>query len=188
MQRNPRDLVRYTASERANHWIVGICFILLALSGLAFFHPAFFCKKAADDIISIFLRVLCCKVHKPNFDCMFNVQTHFQHQMPQVHIQSRQLLQICKIQILVHSLPLAFYAFFVVCAVGCKLHVIIIILQKIHCFFFRSLPECDAFFFHVLNQLFGRKHWLHSAFSSSLSFSIRTKGAIALVSPWRTME
>ena len=27
---------------RLNHWIVGICFILLALSGLAFFHPAFF--------------------------------------------------------------------------------------------------------------------------------------------------
>lgn len=42
MNRNPRDLVRYTASERANHWIVGIGFILLALSGLAFFHPAFY--------------------------------------------------------------------------------------------------------------------------------------------------
>ena len=42
MRRNPRDLQRYTASERVNHWIVGICFILLALSGLAFFHPAFF--------------------------------------------------------------------------------------------------------------------------------------------------
>ena len=42
MIRNPRDLKRYTASERANHWVVGICFILLALSGLAFFHPAFF--------------------------------------------------------------------------------------------------------------------------------------------------
>ena len=42
MIRNPRDLQRYTAGERANHWIVGICFILLALSGLAFFHPAFF--------------------------------------------------------------------------------------------------------------------------------------------------
>jgi len=42
MKRNPRDLHRYTASERANHWIVGICFILLALSGLAFFHPAFY--------------------------------------------------------------------------------------------------------------------------------------------------
>ena len=42
MIRNPRDLVRYNASERANHWVVGICFILLALSGLAFFHPALF--------------------------------------------------------------------------------------------------------------------------------------------------
>ncbi len=42
MRRNPRDLQRYTASERLNHWIVGICFILLALSGLAFFHPAFY--------------------------------------------------------------------------------------------------------------------------------------------------
>ena len=42
MKRNPRDLVRYNALERANHWVVGICFILLALSGLAFFHPAFF--------------------------------------------------------------------------------------------------------------------------------------------------
>ena len=42
MIRNPKDLQRYTAEERANHWIVGICFILLALSGLAFFHPAFF--------------------------------------------------------------------------------------------------------------------------------------------------
>jgi formate dehydrogenase subunit gamma len=42
MIRNPKDLVRYTAQERANHWVVGICFILLALSGLAFFHPAFF--------------------------------------------------------------------------------------------------------------------------------------------------
>jgi formate dehydrogenase subunit gamma len=42
MIRNPRDLQRYTASERANHWVVGICFILLGLSGLAFFHPALF--------------------------------------------------------------------------------------------------------------------------------------------------
>lgn len=42
MKRNPRDLKRYTSSERANHWIVGICFILLGLSGLAFFHPAFY--------------------------------------------------------------------------------------------------------------------------------------------------
>jgi formate dehydrogenase subunit gamma len=42
MIRDPKDLQRYDASERANHWTVGICFILLALSGLAFFHPAFF--------------------------------------------------------------------------------------------------------------------------------------------------
>ena len=42
MIRDPKDLKRYTASERANHWVVGISFILLALSGLAFFHPAFY--------------------------------------------------------------------------------------------------------------------------------------------------
>ena len=42
MIRNPKDLQRYSPQERANHWVVGICFILLALSGLAFFHPAFF--------------------------------------------------------------------------------------------------------------------------------------------------
>mgnify|MGYP001219942165 FL=1 len=33
---------RYTASDRFNHWFVAITFILLALSGLALFHPAFF--------------------------------------------------------------------------------------------------------------------------------------------------
>ena len=42
MIRNPKDLQRYNAEERANHWVVGICFILLGLSGLAFFHPAFY--------------------------------------------------------------------------------------------------------------------------------------------------
>ncbi len=42
MIRDPKDLQRYTASQRANHWVTGICFILLALSGLAFFHPAFY--------------------------------------------------------------------------------------------------------------------------------------------------
>jgi len=41
MKRDPKDLVRYTAQERANHWVVGMGFILLALSGLALFHPAF---------------------------------------------------------------------------------------------------------------------------------------------------
>lgn len=42
MKHDANDLVRYTAPERANHWAVGISFILLALSGLAFFHPAFY--------------------------------------------------------------------------------------------------------------------------------------------------
>lgn len=42
MIRDPKDLKRYNASERVNHWIIGISFILLALSGLSFFHPAFF--------------------------------------------------------------------------------------------------------------------------------------------------
>lgn len=33
---------RYTSRERANHWLIALCFILLAISGLALFHPAFF--------------------------------------------------------------------------------------------------------------------------------------------------
>lgn len=35
------EIRRYDANERLNHWIVAILFILLAASGLAFFHPAF---------------------------------------------------------------------------------------------------------------------------------------------------
>jgi formate dehydrogenase subunit gamma len=35
-------IVRYTAHERTNHWIVAIAFVLAALSGLAMFHPALF--------------------------------------------------------------------------------------------------------------------------------------------------
>lgn len=35
-------VVRYSANDRINHWLVAITFILLALSGLALFHPAFF--------------------------------------------------------------------------------------------------------------------------------------------------
>jgi len=35
------DVPRYKAGERVNHWVVALCFILLAASGLAFFHPAF---------------------------------------------------------------------------------------------------------------------------------------------------
>lgn len=42
MKSDPKDIVRYTASERANHWVVGITFVLMTLSGLAFFHPAFY--------------------------------------------------------------------------------------------------------------------------------------------------
>jgi formate dehydrogenase subunit gamma len=41
MIRDPKDLQRYTAPERANHWAAGMSFILLALSGLALFHPLF---------------------------------------------------------------------------------------------------------------------------------------------------
>ena len=39
---NPKLIERYTANERSNHWFTAICFVLLALSGLALFHPAFF--------------------------------------------------------------------------------------------------------------------------------------------------
>jgi formate dehydrogenase subunit gamma len=38
----PNEIVRYTAGTRINHWIVAISFVLLALSGLALFHPALF--------------------------------------------------------------------------------------------------------------------------------------------------
>ena len=40
---DPKDsflIVRYNANERTNHWITAISFILVALSGLAMFHPA----------------------------------------------------------------------------------------------------------------------------------------------------
>lgn len=33
---------RYTPRERSNHWVVAIAFILLALSGLALFHPSLY--------------------------------------------------------------------------------------------------------------------------------------------------
>src|SRR3977135_2223150 len=35
-------LERYSAGERTNHWLVGLAFLLAALSGLALFHPALF--------------------------------------------------------------------------------------------------------------------------------------------------
>ena len=43
MSHDDRNLiVRYTPNERTNHWITAICFVLLALSGLALFHPSMF--------------------------------------------------------------------------------------------------------------------------------------------------
>ncbi|GHH52653.1 formate dehydrogenase subunit gamma [[Pseudomonas] boreopolis] len=36
------EIVRYRAPTRINHWIVAISFVLVALSGLALFHPALF--------------------------------------------------------------------------------------------------------------------------------------------------
>jgi formate dehydrogenase subunit gamma len=36
------EVARYTPGERVNHWSVALLFILLAASGLAFFHPAFY--------------------------------------------------------------------------------------------------------------------------------------------------
>ncbi len=35
-------ITRYEPDQRANHWLTVIFFVLLAASGLAFFHPAFF--------------------------------------------------------------------------------------------------------------------------------------------------
>jgi len=42
MKNDPNKILRYTPFERANHWLAAITFILMALSGLAFFHPAFY--------------------------------------------------------------------------------------------------------------------------------------------------
>jgi formate dehydrogenase subunit gamma len=41
-ERNRDELVRYKPATRINHWITAISFVLLALSGLALFHPALF--------------------------------------------------------------------------------------------------------------------------------------------------
>jgi formate dehydrogenase subunit gamma len=42
MKPSAEHIVRYTAGTRINHWIIAISFVLLALSGLALFHPALF--------------------------------------------------------------------------------------------------------------------------------------------------
>jgi len=41
-ERKRDEIVRYEPATRINHWIVAISFVLLALSGLALFHPALF--------------------------------------------------------------------------------------------------------------------------------------------------
>jgi formate dehydrogenase subunit gamma len=38
----PPRIERYNANERTNHWITAISFALLALSGMAMFHPSLF--------------------------------------------------------------------------------------------------------------------------------------------------
>jgi formate dehydrogenase subunit gamma len=42
MPNRPGTILRYTAAERTNHWLVAMAFVLAALSGLALFHPALF--------------------------------------------------------------------------------------------------------------------------------------------------
>lgn len=39
---NDNLIQRYTPEERSNHWLVAVTFVLLALSGLALFHPALY--------------------------------------------------------------------------------------------------------------------------------------------------
>jgi formate dehydrogenase subunit gamma len=42
MKNDPKKILRYTPFERVNHWLSALTFIMLTLSGLAFFHPAFY--------------------------------------------------------------------------------------------------------------------------------------------------
>lgn len=44
--KSPKLIRRYTAAERTNHWIIALAFILLALSGLALFHPSMYWMTA----------------------------------------------------------------------------------------------------------------------------------------------
>lgn len=41
-----RYLKRYEDSDRMNHWVIALLFVLAGLSGLAFFHPAFYFLSA----------------------------------------------------------------------------------------------------------------------------------------------
>src|SRR5438046_10735032 len=43
MNKTDNNLIeRFKPADRANHWVTAITMILLALSGLALFHPAFY--------------------------------------------------------------------------------------------------------------------------------------------------
>jgi len=42
MKTPPGSVSRYTTAARINHWITAACLILLALSGMALFHPSLF--------------------------------------------------------------------------------------------------------------------------------------------------
>jgi len=42
MKNDSKKLPRHTPFERANHWFTAITYILVALSGLCFFYPAFY--------------------------------------------------------------------------------------------------------------------------------------------------
>ena len=37
-----QGILRYGWWSRMNHWLIALCFVLLTLSGLALFYPAFF--------------------------------------------------------------------------------------------------------------------------------------------------
>lgn len=39
---SPVTVDRYSGAERANHWVTAVSLVLLAISGLAFFHPSLF--------------------------------------------------------------------------------------------------------------------------------------------------
>ncbi len=46
MTRPRGTLIRHSLTERINHWITGLCFVLLMLSGLSMFHPLLFWLSA----------------------------------------------------------------------------------------------------------------------------------------------
>lgn len=61
-----KGILRYGPWSRANHWIIAISFVLLTLSGLALFYPAFFWLTAlfggpqATRIVHPFIGVFMC--------------------------------------------------------------------------------------------------------------------------------